>query len=801
MIEFRRTVQNVLKRQKNNTTIKHLCTLFCLRILILLAILSGGFFANAQNNFNKPWNANWIWQETDGPRDTWMCFRKTVPLDSVPSKAIARISADSKYWLWINGELVVFEGQLKRDRLNETYYDKINLAPYLKSGSNLIAALVWYWGREGFSHHDSGKGGFLFETDFGGTSVFSDSTWKIKRHSAYEQSTSGGQPNFRLSVWNVRFNATNNTLESWQLPEYDDSDWKPATEKGVPPVLPWNEMVRRPFPKWKDSGLQDYTNMASLPGSGNDGIVEGILPYNARVSAYLQVKSPAGKLINIQTDQYDGWYDFGEGPANRAEYITKEGIQEFETLVWMSGNTVNYTIPEGVQIISLKYREIGYPAEFTGDFTCNDSFYNTLWNMAQRTLYINMFDNFMDCPDRERALWWGDVVNQSGECFYTLDTTSHALIRKSIKTLVDWQRDDSTLYSPTSTLWSAELPQQMLASIGWYGFWNYFMNTNDSSTIRNAYPAVRKYLSIWKMDENGLVQHRRGAWDWGDWGTNIDIAILDNAWYYLTLKAAIPMATMSGYAKDTVQYSSRMNSMENNFNRMFWKEDEQHFRSDNLAVPDDRANAMAVLAGLAKSEQYTGVNKVLNEQIFASPYMEKYVLEALCRIGSDSLALVRMKERYTEMVESKYNTLWEVWSGLKEGTINHGWNAPNTVLSQNIAGISPVEPGWAVYEILPKMGGLKKVSQTVPSVKGDIKVYHTKGHSNFTTRLESPKGTKAIVGIPQQKVRSIDINGHQIWNNGKTIASVPGVSSKDVKNGFIKFMVDPGIWKIEAALE
>ncbi len=745
------------------------------------------------------WKANWIWQDVDGPKDTWMCFRKTVNLTSKLSKAIARISTDSKYWLWINGELVVFEGQLKRDRLDETYYDELNLAPYLRTGKNTIAVLVWFWGREGFSHHDSGKGGFLFNGNFGDTPVVSDATWKTQIHPAYEHSTNGGQPNMRLSVWNVRFNAKNDLIKGWQQPDFDDSHWSSAIEKGRPKVPPWSSLVKRPFPQWKDYGLKAYSDTKENSISDTLRILEGIMPYNTRVSAYLKIKAPKGKLINIQTDQYDGWYDFGEGPANRAEYITKEGIQEFETLAWMSGNSVKYSIPKDVEVISLKYREIGYPSEFAGAFSCDDPFYEKLWNMARRTLYINMFDNFMDCPDRERALWWGDVVNQSGECFYALDTTSHALIKKSIKTLVAWQRKDSTLLSPTSTLWRAELPQQMLASIGHYGFWNYFMNTNDSTTIRNAYPSVRKYLGIWKMKENGLVQHRTGAWDWGDWGTNIDIDILDNTWYYLALMAAIPMAKMSGFNEDTANYAKRMKSIEDNFSKVFWIENEQHFGSKNLTIPDDRANAMAVVSGLAKPEQFPGVKNVLENQIFASPYLEKYVLEALCLIGSESIALDRMKERYSEMVEGPYSTLWEVWSGLKEGTINHGWNAPNTVLSQNIAGLSPLQPGWSKYQVLPRMGRLTEVSQTVQTVKGNIEVSHKVTVDSFVMNLKSPENTKAVIGIPNnKKIKSISANGKIVWKNGKYRNKMIGISSNKDDSNFIQFEVDSGIWTFMA---
>jgi len=421
--------------------------------------------------------------------------------------------------------------------------------------------------------------------------------------------------------------------------------------------------------------------------------------------------------------------------------------------------------------------------------------------MAGRTLYINMFDNFMDCPDRERGLWWGDVVNESGEVFYTLDTNAYALIRKSMITLVDWQRADNTLFSPPSTAWTKELPQQMLASIGWYGFWNYFMNTNDSATIRKVYPSVRKYLSIWKMGTNGLVQHRDGDWSWADWGSNIDMDIIDNAWYYLALKAAVPMAAMSGYAQDTTEYSTSMKSISDNFASVYWKENEQDFRSSKVTIPDDRANAMAVIAGFAQPIHYAGIRKVLQQRTYASPYMEKYVLEALCKMGSDSLALVRMKNRYKTMVGSSYTTLWEVWDGLSGGTINHGWNAPNTVLSQYVAGVSLITPGWATYKVLPQMGSLTDVSQIVPSIKGNIMVSHLLTSESFKMNLESPQGTIAIIGIPKkQTVLSISVNGNKIWEKGSYLNNFSGISEAGEDSLYIKFSVDPGTWLFNATI-
>ena len=78
-------------------------------ILGLVALLILGGTANSMN-----WAANWIWQPTDGPANTWVSFRKTVDLATVPSTVVANIGVDSKYWLWIKGKLVQFEGSAGR---------------------------------------------------------------------------------------------------------------------------------------------------------------------------------------------------------------------------------------------------------------------------------------------------------------------------------------------------------------------------------------------------------------------------------------------------------------------------------------------------------------------------------------------------------------------------------------------------------------------------------------------------------------------------------------------------------------
>ena len=97
--------------------------------IVLVCMLAGQL--KAADDFLP--QSRWIGSEhSQSTPNTWLCFRKTIELPGVPGEMIANIAVDSKYWLWINGELVVFEGGLKRGPApGATYYDRVDMAPYL----------------------------------------------------------------------------------------------------------------------------------------------------------------------------------------------------------------------------------------------------------------------------------------------------------------------------------------------------------------------------------------------------------------------------------------------------------------------------------------------------------------------------------------------------------------------------------------------------------------------------------------------------------------------------------------------
>jgi hypothetical protein len=733
-----------------------------------------------------PWSG--ISREAAPDRNLWTCLRKEFFLSEQPAIAEARIAVDSKYWLWVNGKLAVFEGGLKRGpNPQDTYFDVVNLAPYLRRGDNTIAVLAWYWGKDGFSHKSSGQAGFVFELDAGQTKVVSDATWKAMRHPAYGK-TGEPHPNLRLPDENVHFDARLD-LGDWIKPDFNDSTWSAAATFGEPPVSPWNHLLERPIPQWRISPLLEYENACELPRLSDGKPIIAKLPRNITLSPYLKIKAPAGLTIDMRTDNYKGGSEYNY----RSEYVTKDGVQEFESLPYLNGHWMIYSIPAGVKILDLRYRESRYDTDWVGRFNCDDPFLNTLWLKARNTMNVNMRDSIQD-PDRERAQWWGDEVILMNQIFYTCDARATALVRKGIYNLVDWQKPDGVLFSPIPAgNWNLELPMQMLAGIGEKGFWNYYVHTGDKATIEHAYPSVKRYLSLWQLGTNGLVIHRPGGWDWADWGENIDVPVMENAWLYQALNAAAKMARLTGNETDVAGYEKMRARIEANYNRTLWNGKE--YRSPGYTgETDERGHAVAVVFGLARPEQWPAIKQVFAGQFHASPYMEKYVLESLFLMQDPDAALARMKNRYRKMVESPYTTLWEGWGigneGFGGGSYNHGWTGgPLALMVEYLAGIAPTSPGFGTYQIKPQMGTLQRINVAVPTVKGEIKADLARESGQFTLKLTSPKGTKAIVSLPVRGVVKI---------NGQPAKLATAAVFKGRFDGREVFEVGPGQWKFAA---
>lgn len=734
---------------------------------------------------------------TEDTVNVWLAFKKEISLPEKPKNISARIAVDSKYWLYINGELVVFEGGLKRGpNPVDTYYDDVDLTQFMHAGKNDIAILMWYFGKHGFSHNSTHKPALFIDIQADDQLFYSNSDWSVKRLEEF-QTAPGPIPNFRLPESNILYDAR--IADADWFKQKIDPTYSPAVECGLVGDLPWGKLHKRPIPLWKDYGVK-IIDKKDVQRKGDTVICK--LPYNMQFTPFLEIDSKGGDTIQIVTDNY--LYYNGSSQNVRAAYISKKGRQTYESLGWINGHYVYFIIPQGVEIINLGYRETGYNTAFAGTFECADPFFNKLWEKARRTLYITMRDTYMDCPDRERAQWTGDAVLEAEEAFYALDTASHALAHKWLYELINWQKPDGVLFAPIPAgNWDKELPDQILASIGYYGIWTYYMHTGDKKMIYDLYPAIQKYISLWEKDDDKLVKLRAGGWQWGDWGHHKDMLLLYNLWYYLALKGSFLMATELGYENDAARISDEMNAFKRTFNNRFWKGNV--YRDPNYkGETDDRTHALAVLSGLADINKYDAIADVFSKQEHASPYMEKYVFEAMYEMGIPKAANERHKKRFEPMVNNDYfTTLFEGWGigsdGFGGGTVNHAWSGGGlTILSARLAGIRPLSPGYGQFLVKPELGDLAYARATVPSIKGNIDIDINQNHNKYVIQLNVPASSEAYVELPLQTYKSLTIGRDNCIVNGKLNLSLFNKYKFD--NNTQRFVLPHGNWVVVAEL-
>ncbi len=634
----------------------------------------------------------------------------------------------------------------------------MDIAPYLKRGKNTLAMLVWHFGKDGMSHIDSGKFGMIFSLEDRNLKLFSDASWLSRIHPAYEVAGTPF-PNYRLPESHVRFNAQND-MPDWQTCADPAAKFafKPSAERGNWGDAPWGELVKRSIPLFRDFGVKDALNIkhsnVRLRDDVSKTVITADLPYNMHITPIITIDDPIGNnFVEIRTDHSY----IAERVCLRAEYITKKGRQTYESLGWLNGEKIEIIAPKGFKVEKIQYRQTGYDCDISGKFSCDDEFFNTFWLKAMRTLHVGMRDTLMDCPERERGQWIGDAVVQMGQAFYYLSPSAHQIVRRAFVDIINWRKPNGALHGPIPGDYTKELPGQVLAFVGVFGLWDYYMNSGDLQTLQYAYPHVKKYLGLWKFDSDSIPEVR-GDWIWGDWGGNVDKRLFFAAFYYAALECMANSADTLGKPEDAAAFRKSMADLKAVYNK-FWN-GEYYRHKDHKLKTDDRVQALAVLTGIADELKFDAIANFLAKNSYASCYMERFVCEAFFRMGRGAAGIKRIKERYSEMVNDKNcTTLYEDWN-LHRSTNNHGWTGgPITVISRFVAGLYPLEPAWKVFKVEPQPSGFGKMSVEIPSVSGVIKSGFADSPKEFSLELSVPQNTTAIVKLPVANGAKIAVNG------------------------------------------
>lgn len=747
--------------------------------------------------FQENISGKWIWANVKVKPGQWVCFRKSFKLNSVPESLNVKIAVDSKYWLWVNGQMVVFEGQVKNGPTPQgIYFDSIDIGKYLNQGKNTIAVLAVYFGKNGYGFFDGGTPGLLFSVDLPQyEEIVSNESWKAIENPAYHDPVPQKDKSYRLAEPDINYYAED-TLEGWQDIAFDETKWS----NSIAHPKPFKELWPRPIPQLdvKDVDIfKGQENGSNTWEASIDDPIKGITKYtitnktNLQGTPFLKVDAPAGKRISMYSDTWNEMANNGD--SIRHSYVTKKGIQSFEALGWINGYQIYFEIPNDVKVIELGYRPSVYKIENPGTFKSDDEFINKLFKKCYDTLLVTMRDTFMDCPDRERAQWIGDAVNEMQMAFYGMDKNAGLLFKKAINQALHFKHKSGVLPSTvpnglehgeildengTLTLEAKEkkltecfeLPMQSLAFV--HSFWQYYQYSGDKQPLIDGYESLVNYLSLWKVDSlNHKIEHRTGTWDWDDWGYHSDTEIIDQCWYYAACKNTLKILKVLDI-DEKPEYAfikNRIELIEQNFESNYWDlQKHGYYKETDNGLLDDRANALAVYTGLFDGSHRDDLIEVFKNRFESSPYMEKYVLEALYILNANNEAMERTKKRYKEMVLDYFPTLWEFWTA-SQGTRNHAWTgSPLTMAYKYNLGITPLKPGYEELEIRPHLASLKSLAGSINTPKGRLSV-----------SIENDLKKKIIVKVPSG-IKKVRINIPRELNNGKVIVNSNPVYDESV---------------------
>ena len=205
------------------------------------------------------WQSQWIWMDETIESDV-MLTRRSFDLDQTPREAWLRITASSKYQLYLNGGYIC-QGPARSAPHNQSY-DILDVTGLLREGKNTIAIRVHHQAGKR-SYHHSGRAGLLAQLDISSNArkltLVSDATWKVAPDFSWDNEAPRIN-RFQLAV-NDRVDMRRQ-IKGWNEPGFDDASWSiakplmrtvgwPAPQKNARAQTltpPWTSLVPRDIP-------------------------------------------------------------------------------------------------------------------------------------------------------------------------------------------------------------------------------------------------------------------------------------------------------------------------------------------------------------------------------------------------------------------------------------------------------------------------------------------------------------------------------------------------------------------------
>lgn len=727
------------------------------------------------------WTARWISHVYDPKQDLGVfAFRNRLSLEHVPVTLPIRISADNRYKLYVNGEMVAFGPQ--RGDEQHWFYEEIDLAPYLRPGENTLIALVWNFGWLAPMAQHSVRTAFVVDT--------TAETLEGVEEPAYPGlSTPGAWEVAKLDAWD--FAMMHSTIGDFyidigpgeemrlSLKRLDDADFgKPnvicrAEERGtggggtpwmlIPRSIPSMRYsrrseaatIRRGFKGDDDSWLMPETTSKpfTLPAGS-----KMLLDYSELLCAYprLRLSGPAGATLKLSYAE-SLWNDDGS-KGNRNEVAGKEmrGYQDkivlerdpglYEPLWWRTYRYLLIETSEAVEVESIDAFETGYPMQVESRFEADDSWVKPIWDVSVRTAERCAGETYFDCPYYEQLQYVGDTRIQALLGYYlgrdrqlqrnAVETLGWSLMPNGL-TQSRYPSRQTQVIPPFSLWWIMMTYDQVL-----YDSHRTFGDdvANMSSDIIHAYQRAMIddqfwHFTDWVPEWKAGVPPGRG-YSMNHWLSETariaKMYRLTKSIFAVADDIAMHMEEYDDEEEDEIEERDYFDSFRRNLREHIDDEDGLvRMGIDEEWTPSEHGEAMFRL-----------YQKILGMPMSPWPYaaLERanaakctYYFSYYKHLAMQPDDYLAQLGPWKEMIEQGLSTFAENPEPTRSDC--HAWSAhPALGFFQHIAGVTSIAPAWKRARIEPKPGSLRRFDARIAHPAGDLVV----GYEDGRLTVDSP---------------------------------------------------------------
>ena len=701
--------------------------------------------------------------------DPWL--RKNFDIKEVPQRAVLFVASCGYHEVYVNGEQLDKDYVLAPNVSNHKYrarYIAYDLAPYLKAGKNTLA----FWLGNGWSVYSEYAmpdrpmapiviaQSDLYFADGSKQRLATDSTWKV-----------GVSPNYLCGAWifgNFGGEHYDANLENpnWNKVDFDDSNWKNATE-----FAPNLELSAQATPK----------NILGAPIKpvAIEKIADGVYRVDMGVNfagwTSFKVKGKPGTTVNFEYSEREketktfslfSSYTFGSS----GEGCFKNHFN-YSSARWITVTGLDYE-PSLDDVVGWNIRT---DYENAATFESSDDLQNWIYNVGKWTFEnLSLGGYVVDCPQRERMGYGGDAHATSESAMFNY--SMEAFYYKWLQDWRDCQKDYPNGWLPNTspTYWGGGGPS-------WGGIvitlpYTYYLQYGDTRILEENFDMIVRWLDF--LDSNvkdGLLQKYGDVWKFlGDWlwpgapdGPNSDTPqalCLNNCYLVFNLRTAAKIARVIGKNDKAEDWENRANISAKAINAKYFKKEDGSYFDDAQAVL-----AAALLAELPPTEaDKKAVEKRLEKAILVDA---KGHIGAGITGGALLYRYLRQTNRndltYSTTKQTEYpgwgfmrahdaTTYWEAWELDRPGhsLLHSSYLYPVAWYVSNVLGIQRDDSvvGFKKFVVRPPLADETDLTYAKGSYKaivGTIKSAWEKKETGFVLDVVVPPNSEATVFVPK----------------------------------------------------